>query len=389
MNNILYHEVIPNNLRTDGNTEFDLVDFELSFPNRKLNLGSVRISGELEVKYGDEFLNSVVQLDPNSAGGEVNKKDIKMDAMIGSHALFEGITTTVTGSKSGKAVIENLNEYGRWAKMSSSATSGRNDQLNSNNVCELKTTLDRYTNNLLQGVIPNTQPTTGADQRLNPDFSCRPLFALNGGSGSLSYEKSGDIQVAVTLARVFAVLYGNDVNSKVTYRIRDMKLHFTSSPEDGSDDTVVMKTKQVIKQSIQSSFANIQTRVPAVCSAVTASFQPQGQENKSVYNNFALHEVPNLQKTQFLFNSSTNTLISYLIRSVSEVQDRAIDSMMDTGRNFLSTQNLQNNNGFLAGVDFGSLIDLSSSKFSLQLTSGVSSTVPLIAYMYFHSFVEL
>ena len=38
----MYHEVIPNNLRTSYE-EFNVVDFMLSHAGRKLNLGSIRI----------------------------------------------------------------------------------------------------------------------------------------------------------------------------------------------------------------------------------------------------------------------------------------------------------------------------------------------------------
>jgi len=62
---------------------------------------------------------------------------------------------------------------------------------------------------------------------------------------------------------------------------------------------------------------------------------------------------------------------------------------MDTGRNFLSLQNVINNNAFGIGLDLGGAIDLSNQKFSLQVDSELSSANPLIAYMYFHSFIEL
>ena len=375
MNSLIYHEVIPNNLQTNGYTENQNVDFDISIPNRKINIGSIRIEGELEITNGGLFLNAPANV----------AKDIKMDSLVGAHCLFEQITTSI--SQPQKNIIENLTEYGRYVKMATSATSGRDDMLNSNNMCELKNSTDLFTNSVLQGVVPPQSFVNGI--RLNPDFSIRPLFVLNSGLGMASYRQVGDVQISLNLARRNAVLYGNDVNADTSYVIRDLKLKFTSSPDDGKDDSIVLKTKLNIKQSIQSSFANIQTRVPSICNAVTASFQPQIQENTASYNNYQLHTVPNLTQTQFLFNDSTNTLISYLIGSVSEVQDRAIDSMMDTGKNSLSIQNLVNNNGFLVGLDFAEMIDLSKSKFSLQLTSDVNSAVPLICYMYFHSFVEL
>lgn len=381
-NRVVFHEVIPNNLKTQY-TEFDVVDFSLSHPNRKLNIGSVRIEGELEVKYNGEFLNSDSVVD----GTHINGKQIYLDHLVGAHSLAEQITCSINASGS-KQIIENLSEYPRYVKMASAATQGRNDMLNSNNVCELKSVDPGLTNALLQGITPPTDPTSGT-QRVDPDFSIRPLIALNSGSGSLGYNKTGDIELTVTLARNFAVLYGNDMNSKVTYAIKDLRVRYTTSPMDNNNDPVVLKTKLNIKQSIQSSFSNVQTRVPAVCNAVTASFQIQANENTAVNNNLELNKVPSLAQTQFLFNDSTNTLVSYILKNNSEVIDKAIDSMMDTGRNSLSTQTLAENNGFLLGLDFDMMLNLAQSKFSVQLQSGISSLVPMVIYMYFHSFVEL
>ena len=381
-NRIVYSEVIPNNLKTQY-TEFDVIDFALSHPNRKLNLGSIRIEGELNVQYNGKNLNSDDVVD----GSHINGKQIYLDHLVGSHSICEQITCSISAGGS-RQVIENLNEYPRYVKMASSATQGRNDMLNSNNVCELKTVDAMVTNSLLQGVVPPSDPTSGS-QRVDPDFSFRPLICFNSGAGALGYNKTGDIEISVTLARVFAVLFCNDVNIKVSYSLRNLRLRYTTSPMDDDNSPVVMKTKLQIKSSIQSSFANVQTRVPAVCNAVTASFQVQANENTAVNNNLELNKVPALNQTQFLFNDSTNTLVSYILKSNSEVVSRAIDSMLDTGRNSLNTQNLASNNGFLLGLDFDQQINLADQKFSVQLNSGITSLVPMVIYMYFHSFVEL
>lgn len=378
----MYHEVIPNNLRTSYE-EFNVVDFMLSHAGRKLNLGSIRIEGEINVTYDGQTLDGDAVVD----GTHLNGKQIYLDHMVGSHSIAESITTAISAGGS-RSVIENVTDYARYVKMSNSATQGRNDNLNSNNLCELKTVDDSLTNPILQGISPKNNPSNDL-QRLDPDFSFRPLICMNSGAGTLGYDKTGDIELSVTLARTFAVLFGNDVNSKVKYSLRDLRVRYTTSPMDDNKDPVVLKTKLGIKQSIQSSFSNTSVRVPAVCNAMTASFQIQANENTATENNLALNKVPNLTQTQFLFQDSTNTLVSYILRDNSEVIDRAIDSMLDTGRNSLNTQNLANNNAFILGLDFDSLTDLSSQKFSVQLTSGISSNVPMIIYMYFHSFVEL
>jgi hypothetical protein len=383
MDSIVYHEIIPNNLLSEYK-ENQVVDFDISVPNRKINIGSFRLEAEVEVKYGDKFLNDTASV----TGTAVNTKQILIDELVGAHAFFQQITCEVSPPDKGRQVVENLQEYPRYVKMAVAATSGKNDMNNSNHVCELRAALPAMTNMILQGVVPPNQPTD--EIRMNPDFSIKPLFCMNSGEGAASYRQVGDVQISCTLNRNFGVLYGNDNGSNVKYALKDLKLRFTSSPDDGSDAAIVLKSKVNIKQSMQSSFSNMQTRVPSkAVTAMTASFQPQGEENSVSNNNYQLSKVPGLSKTQFLFSDSTNKLISYEIRNISEVQDKAIDSMVDTGRNSLSMQNLNNNNGFLVGLDFGGLYDLSSTKFSLQLTSGVLSNAPLICYMYFHTVLEL
>ena len=369
MENITYHRVIPENLK-DAYVEFDQVDFNMDFKDRALVLGSVRLEGEVRVTKGGATLETIPT------------QQINLDGMVGAHSFVENYTTSIKGG----SIIENITEYPRYAKMAMTATAGRSDMNNSNNVCELKAPLDDMTNQMLQGVVPKVQP--GVALRLDPDFSIKPLICLNSGAGNLSEKKTGPIRLSLQLVRNNGALFGNDMDATVSYELRNLRLRFTSVPDEGSG-SVVLKTKLNIKQSLQSSFSNIQTKVPAVCTAVSVSFQEQANENTATNNNLALDKVPNLSQTQFLFNDSTNTLITYQIKNVSEVLQRYIDSFMDTGRNFLSLQNLANNNGFGIGLDLGQAIDLSNQKFSLQVDSDLSSATPLIAYMYFHSFIEM
>ena len=379
---VVYHEVLPENLKNEGYSEFDQLDFLATFQDRAIELGSIRLEGELEVQYNGQFLNSITD---NGSGTPINELDIKLDPLVGAHAFCESWTTAVGA---GQQIAENLTEYPRYVKMASAATSGIDDMNNASHVCELKAPLAAMTNGVLQGVVPETQPT--APIRLNPDFSIRPMFAMNSGRGAIPYGRTGDVRFTLTCARVAAALYGTGVDANVTYKLKDLRITFRSVPEAmGESSPVTMKTKLNIKQSIQSSFANVQSKIPAQVMAVSCSFQNQQEENTYKNNNLQLSKVPNLQQTQFLFNDSTNTLVSYLIKTNQEVIQRYIDSFMDTGRNTLSTQKLVNNDGFGLGLDMGQILDLSNQKFSIQLTSGIESSTPMVIYMYFHSFVEV
>ena len=371
---IMYHEVIPENLLSSYG-EFDNVDMVLSAgEGRSLNLQSVRIEGELSVVNGAGDLSVVA-----NAG-----KQIVLDHLTGAHSFFESFSTSVTSPTN--FVIENLSEYPRYVKMSMAGMAGPNDMNNSNNVCELKAPNANMTNNVLQGVFPNVATN---DLRLNPDFSVRPLICLNSGNGSLPYRKSGDVRLSFILARTAGALFGKDMADDVVYSIKDLRCRFTSSPDDGSNDPVVMKSKIHIKQSIQSSQANITTRAPGVCFGMSASFQTQTEENTNNHNNLQLNSIHNLRQTQFQFNNSSNTLISYIVKDNVELVTRYIDSFLDTGRNSLSLVNLANNSGFGIGLDFDGAVDLRKSNFSLQLLSDIASNNPMLIYMYFHSVIEL
>ena len=46
--NYNYHRILPQNAK-DSYSEFDVVDFNLSFPERSMVVGTLRLEGEVEV----------------------------------------------------------------------------------------------------------------------------------------------------------------------------------------------------------------------------------------------------------------------------------------------------------------------------------------------------
>ncbi len=378
MNNWTYHSVIPENNKASFG-EYDNIDFQLTFEGRAMNLNSVRIIGDLSVTAGGNPLSDITNV----------AKDIKLDRLVGAHAFIESITTSFFN---GGNVIENLTEYPRYVKMKNAGRKGVNQMNNGSNVCELLAPVSEMTNLILKGTTPSDNSTANLDP-INPDFSIKPEICLNNASGSpvLAYSKTGAIRLTVNLGRVFSALYGVDVDNTVSYSISNLKVSFTSVPEDPSmNDAVVMRTIVNLKQSIESSFANIGVKVPAICDRMSASFQVQQNENTAKNNNTELAKVPNLTELQFLFNDSTNSLVSFLLRDYEEIISRYIDSFYDTGKNALTTYNLADNDGFGAGLDFDDFIDLRNQKFNLQLQSGISGQAQnMIIYMYFHSVIKV
>ena len=378
MNNWTYHSVIPENNKASFG-EYDNIDFQLTFEGRSMNMNSLRITGDLSVTQNGLPLSDSTNI----------AKDIKLDRLVGAHAFIESVTTSIFN---GGNVIENLTEYPRYVKMKNAGRKGVNQMNNGSNVCELLAPVDDMTNLMLKGTTPKNNSTAQLDP-VNPDFSIKPEICLNNGSGSssLPYSRTGAIRLTVNLGRVFSALYGLDVSNQTSYSISNLKVSFSSVPEDPANtDPVVMRTVINLKQSIESSFANIGVKVPAICDRMSASFQVQNNENTAKNNNTELSKVPNLSELQFLFNDSTNSLVSFLLRDYEEIVSRYIDSFYDTGKNALSTYNLADNDGFGAGLDFDDFIDLRNQKFNLQLQSGITSQAQnMIIYMYFHSVIKV
>ena len=367
----IFAEIIPENYLSGGYGEFNNVDFVMSFEGQTLDLGSLRLLADLEVVTTTPlgYLNSATN----------TKKQIIFDPMVGSHSFIESVQTEINGE-----IIESITEYSRMVKMMNTATQSQTDQMNASNVCELKQPFEYLTNVVMKGEVVKNNTN---EVRVNPDFSCKLKTCLNSVDGSLPYSRSGDIRVTVNLARIYSALYGADVDSTTNYTLKNLRMAFTSHPDDGThNDPVTIRTMLNIKQSIQSSFSNISSKIPAVVSAVSCSFNYQSDENTPLNNNLALVKIPSVTRVQFTFNSSTNEYISYQILDDVEVIDRYIDSFKDMGVNSLSIQNLENNNGYGIGINFGGdMIDLRTQKFNTQIQSSLSSSTPLIMYMYFHS----
>ncbi len=381
--NYTYHRILPQNAK-NGYTEFDVVDFELDFPERALLLGTVRLEGEVEITAGGA--NQFLSLATNFNGVARNECDIKLDGRAGAHSFIENITTSINGQ-----VVESLGDYARYCKMSTIAMSSPADtSCNSSQVCEMKAGIDKNTTMVLQGeTVANDPAMTSGVVRENPDFSIKPRICLNGGQGTVPARRASNIQVSFNLARVFGALYGRDMADGVKYELKNLRLTYVSVPDDGSNQPVPCRAKLNVKQSIASSNANINVRVNAPCDAVSMSFNVQSQENTAVYNNLVCHPVPNLTSTQFLFNDQTNSLVSYQIRNNAEILDRAIASFVDAEKNSLSPSNVANGDNFLMGLNFDEVIPLGNQKFSVELQSSITNLVPLVMYMYFHTSIQI
>ena len=370
---VIYSSVIPENNKSSY-SEYDTIDFVMTFENQSLQLGSVRLEGDLNVTQNDTPLNSPANQD----------LQIRYDHMTGVHGIVESIQTEMRGE-----IVENLTEYPRLVKQYAVARNSHADMFNSSRVCELRAPSDVLTTEILRGEEPPTQITPPI--RNSPDFSCKLDFVLNSSTDKLPYSRSGAIRVSVNLARINSFLYGLDVDGNTKYTVSDLRLVFRSTPDEDNKDPITLRRRINIKQSIQSSLANIQVKVPSTqVEAFSSSFQVQTEENTARYNNLNLEPIPNLKQLSFLFNDQSNANITYLLKTNTEVIDKYVEAMGETGRNNLQVANMNNHHAYGVGLRMsGGTIDLTNQKFSVQIDSGISNSKPLVYYMYFHTLLEV
>tara|TARA_R110000824_G_scaffold64711_2_gene169047 strand:+ start:1579 stop:2790 length:1212 start_codon:yes stop_codon:yes gene_type:complete len=391
------HEVQPENSKTSYN-EYDVVDFVLPFENRALQLNSIRIVCDMNTD-----LTAFSAKAASATTGEVavnlgNTNAVFYNNLAGGHSVIDSITTSFTQG----GTIENFTNYPRYVAMKTAATKDKCDLLNASSACEGKTPLIKYTNTLLRGsfsssvsglvvgsgTVVGSQATEPFNVSFKPDF-CLNNAAAQGQQPLLSHSKSGNIRVSIRLTRGASVLFGNDWSSSNNYFLENLKLTFVSRP-DAVTPALTMETKTGFVQSITSDFSNIQAVVPAICKSVSASFIPQDKQNVYTEDNLQQHRLPGMTQLQFIWNDSTNTMVTYIIKRQAEVIERYLNSFNYMGKNIATLPNLQANRGFGVGVNFGEYVNLSNQKFQVQLQSKIGTEGnPHIAYLYFHGLLQM
>ncbi len=383
---VMYHSVDPQNL-LPSYPEFTNVDFILSYEGRSLEMDSVRIEGELEVLLGagqDQFGN----LDPSTEDSE-----IFMDRFVGAHSVIESLSVNINGAQ-----VDHVQDYPRYVKMHTTAVHSQGDMFMAEHACEMKTPSLELIREQLMGETPPTDPgnATNGDKiadfmRNNPDFSIKPMCVLNQGVGALPYRKSGDVRVTINTARISAVLFGKNVDANTTYNLKNLRVTFRSSIDAGqsADQPILARRVLSVKQNYATTEASLQTRVPAVCSGVSVSVISNNKLNARNDNTLDLDKIDGLNRVEYLFNDSTNQMITYRLRNQAEWIERYLDSFRDsrTKENAATLSNIASNNVWGLGLDFGGDIDLRNQNFALQLSR--NGTDPYVVYFYFHSLLTL
>jgi len=368
-----FHQVQPQSIKTSYG-EFDNVDFLIACgPNRSVVQNSVRIVGDLKV---------------TSAAGVRSLGGRLFDPKIGAHAFIESLQVNT----SNQGMLENIGQsYARYVGMAGAASLADNDYCNAKHICELKGSNEKVMVQYANGIAPTL--TTATPIIADADWSIKPSCCLNKTSGgNVPFNATGTITLTINLARQMSALYGELQDAASGYELSNLRCTFNSVPDSKTPQKVSMRTIHAVKSNILSGSATVSANVNAVCDAVSISFLKQSNENQPQKNNYALEHIKEFNQVQYLMNDQTNSLVTYRIEDQTEVLDRFISSMYNSGHNQVGLSKFRGNNGWAMGLDFEGPMDLSSNTFTMELESGVGSGAanePYAVFFYFHSSISL
>lgn len=376
--NLRYHRIFPNNKRLNIGS-LENIDFDISFPNRKIVCNSVRIEGTVII---------------NSTGNTrtLTTDAIFVDNMIGANAFFESYET----SSNNRGILEYFQNAPRYHKMVSTGFNTPDDMANISQTCELKSQNLQLSRNVFYGNV-NTSMTidlTAANTSDGQSFSIKPFFILNqvqrgvaGGDVNLDNQTLGDLRVSIRTAKNNDALFGSGATADVNYQLSDVAITFHSVASDGNQSPLLMRTKQVVRQSIQSGLGSVTVNVPQLTNGVSMSTLASYKMNSPNWNSNTLDRPPGVSQVQFMINDSPSDFIAYQLRSENEILHNYLESISKSKLNSFNNVMVKANEAWGVGANFYSLLDLSHDRFGFNLTSSIST--PYSLFMFYHGVMNV
>ena len=362
---------------TGSFTEFNTADFILTGPGRKYLKNSLRMEGTIVVKKNGVEKTLV--------------DDFRLDNMIGFHGLIESVATDVQSLSQ----IENLNQYPVYAKMQIASSSNPEDLCRSDYIAEGRGPLDKNGVYVLEEVAASNKQATGAAavQLSESPFCIKPNMCLNRMvGGDYSFNKHGYLKVSINFARANHFIFGLDCDATMSYEVKNLRLRYTTVPEDNKDVKILMNSYVAIKSTMNSQSASLQARVPSdTVTGVAISFLEQTDESSAKENTYQLQKLPGISTLKFLFSDTQNRFISYTIDEVSDMIDRGVRSLKYAGHSSASPDMLHGNEGFIVGTPFNQVASLRNQKFTTLIESDNSSISqrPYLVRQFFHTLLSI
>lgn len=312
------------------------------------------------------------------SNAHIGDADIRYDPHAGAHGFFEEwFSTTGFGTIDSKfyaRVVSTLSENNSYYQ-ELFAESDKN--------MELRVGEEHYTTQILRG-------NSATDYEV--PFCLRLIIPINNTDKPLNFQRMGNLlRLSGRTRSVRSALHGADCNSTDTnFYIQDPELYWLRTGEDADPGAITMQYITGIQQPVNSNNVNISVGMPAQVSSAFMTFIPVSSENSYTENASRTAVVPNVTRVQFAFNDVDNKKISFPLESVEEVAlnfHRAVSAGNPLIQNscLLSRTDVNepSDRGYGIGCPFGQLNNLTSTKFSFNLRSGVTNNDPYTCFICF------
>jgi hypothetical protein len=194
----------------------------------------------------------------------------------------------------------------------------------------------------------------------------------------------GLMKITMNLNRNSNFLCGFGNTTAGNYEVRELRVTYRTS-DPASVPATNMNSVLTYENILNSNFANLSTRVPAVVQGVSISFRQTSLADDVKEDSLKQDKIPDFRSIQFLFNDSTNTYTQYEVDDLGAALQDYVDSLSKNGLSEVNTVNVMGRQSFGLGLDFGQSISLENNKLSTQIRSGTNSDNPYNMFMAFHS----
>ena len=380
MSNIRKHVVRPLNNQASYK-EFSNIDFLLNFDARKMIPGTLRINGRLKVysiSSGNQY-----------SGGQI--PNVYIDPSVGASIWLDTMTTTTAN----QGTLESFSDYYRYKKLVQTSMATMDDAQDIHSQCEMVSSSQNFMNDMMQGEKvkgvaqpdPNTQKPSSFS--INPLIILNQVSSLDGSVPAIRGATVGDVRLSIRTSSNGSVFYGANSSSDIAYEVQDLFVTFKSIPDDGVQGKLLLRPKFSVRQTLQSGLSIFSANAPIVARSVSLTFITQSLQSNPQYNSCRLERPPNVTRVEY-FTNDNNSLLTYPLQNQEEIVKYGLDSMGADNINNCSLANLYSNNSYVAGISFGSPIDLSKNSFQMRLESGISGTSnSMQAHALFHGIMEM
>jgi len=407
---ILYHHVLPENNAPNGFVENNQISFLLNGEGRKLEKNSIRLDFELEAYQNFSTIGAATNVRVQLGNDGVNDSSkIGINNKIGLHSVIADIATSTQSA----GLLESLVDYPRMVNVLASGQMSEESYYDQRAQAEGRNSTKDAGRYVLQMVAPNAVLRAGAAQAnvqgdayapfgqttdtstnpetapagyditpggsgnkcSNPTFSLKVLNCFNRCSGDgYSFAKNGYIRMEITLQRTIQAFEGVDNNGNCGYVIKNPRLRYITTPDDGKQGPIMMNTAITLKESVNSQQANINARVPLQrCSGVVMSYINQAREVDAVADSTALEQFPQLDRIEYLFQDNNMNYQTYPVEDKDSMIKLGVSALMENGLHQCDFNRIKANDGVIHGLNFQQFLDLTRQKFSVQLNSSATN----------------